>query len=789
MQDYSQAYHFVSAIAGDPATAVMDWRALSDYDAAADGVARRGTLLEWWQWLCQMNDANYGIFCTIASMDGNGRHLVNVDYLRANYIDNDGPDAPQQAERARNAYPAPTLAVQSSPNKFHTYWCTDFYRGNDRFQLLQRKLRQSFNSDKAVIDACRVMRLPGTLNTKYSDARSPKYTGVAAHLVTMEALPGWGTRTTVEALEQALANVNIIEGGEGTRHALGNPDLAAPSLDWVKYAMALTDPNEMDRAEWLGFSAALKQSAWNHADPETIHKMWSDWCARYAKNDPSENDKLWNSITTTEIGWSSVLKKAPGLHAQMTLGGIDRTSHIPNANFSGGPETPPMPVNNAPMLDCKGEFLSHLEQKEWFKDVYYVSNLGRMLDRDDRFLDTGKFNAKFGGKYFIISNDGKKTDEAWKAATRSTLWRVPQVDHVRFMPAKPHHAIIPDALGRKGINLYRPIIPVRIDGDVSPFLNHIGALLPDVGDQRILLDYLAHNVQYPGYKIPWAPVIQSLEGAGKGLMKLLMGYAMGEPYVYFPTASELTNSGAQFNHWMRYKTFIVCDEIKVDDRMDLIEVLKPMLSEERIEVQSKGVDQDLEDNFSNWLFFSNWKNAIPINKNGRRFAIMYSPLQTVADLQARGMDDYYFKCLYDWMKGDNGYPLGKAIVTDYLMKYPIERGAIPMRAPNTSSTSEALLVSQSPIERTLVEAIEDNLQGFRGGWVSSVALQKRLTASGAVGRRVAPQTLSQVIEGMGYVACGRAPRMYISESPDMRADLFHFGARADVEGYGPAQGY
>lgn len=782
-QDYSQAYAFIAAIAGDPATAVIDWRALHDTNKTIAGHARRGTLSEWWQWLCEMNDAGYGIFCTIAQMDGVGRELANVQYIRAQYIDLDGQDAPQQYQRAAAFYPAPAFAVNSSPGKFHTYWpLSGWYSDNDRFTVTQRKLRQLFNGDKSVVDAARVMRIAGFWHTK-----------AEPHLVTCHSLPGYGVPVSIEQLEAALQHVNIIDGGHGVRKPLGDPDLAAPSLDWINYALALIDPNELNRAEWLSLMAATKQAGWSITDHDTLYQLWSAFCARYEKNDIGENDKQWHSLNATEIGWPSLLRRAPGLHARMVLGGEDRTSQLPPAAFNGGlptpPDAPPMPVQQPPALDCSGEFLTHLEQQQWFNGVSYVINVGEMLDADGRFLNVSQFNAKYGGKYFIIDGEGKKTDEAWKAATRSILWRVPQVDHTRFLPSRSYRETIIDPMGRKGINTYKPLEIERIAGDPSPFLNHLGALLPDPGDQRIILDYLAHNVKYPGFKIPWAPLIQSLEGAGKGVFKFIMQHAMGRPYIYFPNAKELTNSGSQFNAWMSRRLFIIADEIKVDDRLDLIEVLKPMISEEIIEIQRKGFDQELEDNFSNWMFFTNYKNAIPINKNGRRFAIMFSPLQTIADLQARGMDDYYFKCLYSWIRGEGNYPFGAAIVADYLMNYPIERGAIPMRAPDTSSTAEALLVSQSPIERTIRESLEDDLPGFRHGWISSIALTKRLRATGAVGRAPTPATIASIVEAMGYVSCGRAPRMYMQESPDARADLYHFGGFADVNVFGPLQGY
>lgn len=768
-QQYEAAQAYIAALGGD----VMEFRAIHDRDKGVPAIPVRGTLADSWQSLVHYNNQGYGIFATPAAMDGKGRLLENVSYLRANYIDLDEADAQQQYERACAAYPAPSFAVQSSPGKYHVYWVVAPYTGNERFEIVQRKLRQVFNGDKTIIDPTRVMRVPGFYHAK-GEPQLVTCWGISAAPV------------TVEALETALLPVQVIDGGAGTRHDLGDPDLAAPSLEWLQRALDLVDPNDLDRAEWVAIMSAVKQAGWTLCDPDQLYAIWSAWCTRYTTNDIAENHKQWHSIRNTELGWKSLVRRVPSLQAIVTFGGTARQT--PTAATAEPVEAVAallaMPDNQPPPLDCSGEFLTHLEQQEWFKGCVYVVNLGMIMVPDGRFLNQSGFNVVFGGKKFIVDGAGKTTLEAWAAATRSTLWQIPKVDHIRFRPDLDYAAIIRDDMGRAGINVYKPAHVERVPGDVTPFLAHIAALIPDAGDQKILLDYLAHNFKFPGYKIPWAPVIQSAEGAGKGVLKQLIEHCMGQSYVYFPNAKELTNSGSQFNGWMRNKLFILADEIKVDDRRDLIEVLKPMISEKRIEVQSKGVDQQIEDNYSNWCFFTNYKDAVPISKNGRRFAIFFSPLQRAEDMLLRQMHNDYFTALYNWLS--NG---GCAVIAHWFMQYPIERGNIPMRAPETTSWQEAVVVSRSPIERVIYEAIEDGLDGFKGGWISHLAVLKRCRETGALNRTPSLQIVAQCLESMGYINCGRSPRPYFAEDAQVRATLFHFGSFANVADYGRAQGY
>jgi len=149
------------------------------------------------------------------------------------------------------------------------------------------------------------------------------------------------------------------------------------------------------------------------------------------------------------------------------------------------------------------------------------------------------------------------------------------------------------------------------------------------------------------------------------------------------------------------------------------------------------------------------------------------------------MGDSYFNALYAWIAGPGG-----PIVADFLLNYPIERGAIPMRAPDTSSSAEAVRLSRSPIERLLIEAVEDGLPGFRGGWVSSVAALARIKDAGVTTRAVSAQTVGTVIEAMGYYCCGRAPRAFFQEGDaQTRPTLYHFGGCGDMATYGKLQGW
>ena len=764
MQDYNQAAAFVQVLTGSPET-VIDWRAIHDRDKATAAIIRRGSLSAMFAELSQWNAAGYGIFAMINETDGNGRKLENLMKIRAQFIDLDNLSAAQNYARAAQWNPKPAFAVQSSPNKFHIYWPVAPYLNIDAFKTLQRKLVQYFESDAKVIDAAHVMRVPGFYHCKGEPFLSQVW-----------ALDGMGLVTPQETLEHVLQGINVIDSGYGLRRPLGDAELAAPSLEWLQHGLMLTNPNSLDRAEWISITAAFKQAGWSLTEPDKLLKIWLDWCVQYTGNDQGENIKQWNDLTETQLGWKSLVNKTPALKAYLHLGG----KNVPAPKVTDAPAPGPMPQTPTARDGVTDEILTPDQQAQYFEGCYSIITTGEILTPKKLLLKSGAFNAEFGGKIFIISSTGKTTDEPYKAATRGTVFRIPRVDKLRFLPHMKPNTVVVDELGRSGINTYLPAKIERRSGDVSPFLRHLELILPDANDRHILLQFMASNAQFPGRKIPWSILIQSTEGAGKGVFKEILSYIVGRPYFYSPKAKDLAESGAKFNEWMADKLMIVVDEIRVDEKRELVEVLKEFISETEVELQGKGTNQKLGDNYANWLFFSNWKDAIPINKNSRRYAIMYSAIQSLADLVARGMDDNYFTWLRDWQAAG-----GNAIIYDYLMNFPI--GKLPSRAPVTSSTADAVHHSFSSLERLILDAVADGVQGFRNGWVSTAALTVRMRALGS--RQVQPVTLEKVLEGLGYRSAGRAQRSYLGEDANLRGVLYHISPGQNVADYARAQGY
>lgn len=399
-------------------------------------------------------------------------------------------------------------------------------------------------------------------------------------------------------------------------------------------------------------------------------------------------------------------------------------------------------------------YMTIAEMAKHFAGCTYIRDMHRVMVPDGSMLKPEQFNASYGGFMFQMMPDGTKPSaKAFEALTENKAVRFAQAIRPCFRPDLAGGLIMDDG----SINTYVTPNVIMKQGDVSPYLGLLQKLLPDENDRAILLAYMAAVVQNPGQKFQWAPVLQGCEGNGKTLVFSCVAYAVGDQYVHMPSAKQL---GGQFNSWLEGKTFILVEEVHMRGKLEILDALKPMVTNLKLEVEGKGIDKRMIENRSNWGFCTNYMDAVLKSQNDRRYAIFFTAHQAVADMVRDGMDGTYFPDLYNWLRDGGGY----AAIAHYLSTYPIPDHLNPMgachRAPVTSSTSQAIAKSMGGVESEITEASEDNTAGFRGGWVSAWALDKLMRERGI---RIARNKLPDILSDMGYVAHGRAPKPLMSE--------------------------
>lgn len=275
-------------------------------------------------------------------------------------------------------------------------------------------------------------------------------------------------------------------------------------------------------------------------------------------------------------------------------------------------------------------------------------------------------------------------------------------------------------------------------------------LFPVKHDRDIIYAYMAATVQHVGTKFQWCPIIQGTEGNGKTLLARVVEQAVGRRYTHYPNASELSSGGLKFNGWIEGKVFIAIEEVYVSDRRDATEPLKILITNDRMEIQHKGLAQYTGDNLANIMMFSNHKDCMKLTKDQRRYFVVYTGQQSAQDLHDQGMNNDYFKRVYDWLKLHDGY----AMVSEFLHTYQIPEewnpAGVCQRAPKSSSTDESIGHSLGFVEQCVLEAVAEDRPGFRGGYISSYAFGNLLKEIHYDGK-ISPYKRKEALESLGYM--------------------------------------
>jgi hypothetical protein len=395
-----------------------------------------------------------------------------------------------------------------------------------------------------------------------------------------------------------------------------------------------------------------------------------------------------------------------------------------------------------------GEYCGIQTLKQLFKGMCYVQENHAIQLPDGSSTSKERFDSMYGGPQYAMTADGQKpTKSAWDAYTLSEIHRFPRVEAQYFRPqdALGH---IRTKEGRREINMYKPANVRRVAGDPALFLDLISRMLPNGNDAQILTYYMAACCQNLGTKFTWWPFVQGAKGNGKTTLGKVLEYCMSQKYTHWAKADQL---GEKFNSVLVGKLLVVVDEMYSDDARQLQEILKQMVTADRIEVRPMYAEKTMKEVCFNGLLFSNHQNGVRIDLDERRYAPLFCAQQSKADRIKHGLTGDYFIRLRRWLWGDDSE--GAAIVFDYLSTLEIPDELNPatecIYAPTTTSTELAATASLGGVEQEIVEAIKQEHVGFRGGWVSSVAVDFLLARVGK-DKAIPRNARRNIILGLGY---------------------------------------
>lgn len=597
--------------------------------------------------------------------------------------------------------------------------------------------------------------LDGTQTERDADLaalqRDPSYTGPEDDDELIRLMCG-----SAGGAAAAFGGVHVRDIWQMNSAVLAQKWPAAGRQDGLPYDASAVDGALMSH---LGF--------WTGRDVDRMERLFQRWPGYRAKKYEGKGAYRMNKALALGVAVRSVYNKP-------------RADVVPLPGAAAAPGAPSeTPVENA---RDKAGFMGLEGQQQHFAGCVYVADRHSVLTPDGRLLRPEMFRAEFGGYQFTMDHAGKTTRSAFEAFTESRLTKFRKAKTVRFSPRDPAGDI--DAEG--AVNMWVPPDVKMAEGDVTPFLVHVAKMLPVERDRQILFAYMQAVVQFPGVKFQWAPVIQGCEGNGKSLLIRCLVRAVSRRYSHLPKASELSE---KFNSYLEGNIFIGVEEVNVSEKRETLEVLKDAVTNDWIEIRGMQREKKMANNYTNWFFCTNHRDAIPTNTNDRRYAIFYAAQQAKSDLDRDGMTVAYFRQLYDWLNA-----VGYEHVAYWLKHTPIHPEFNPagacQRAPETSSTGEAIRETLGKLEQLIMEAVEEGAKGFRNDWLSSWAVLKLFNDRGQ--KAPANNKIGAMIKSLGYSIVLKPCSAEIPEEGNKRPTIYGRNGRTGTQddymkdqGYGP----
>lgn len=296
-------------------------------------------------------------------------------------------------------------------------------------------------------------------------------------------------------------------------------------------------------------------------------------------------------------------------------------------------------------------------------------------------------------------------------------------------------------------------------GNVDVLLEHIEYLFPDKEQRDVFLDFLAHNIQFPGTRILWMLIVYGEEeGTGKSFFKCLMQALLGHDNVSTPSNEEIHE---RFSTWQKQCQLIVIEELMAIGRRDLMNKLKPLITEEwtRIREMHK-VSYDHPNRF-NLMAFTNHADALPIHNQDRRYCIV--------EVEAKPKEKAYYTRLFDWIKDQKNIQASLY----YFLQRDLSDFNPKARAPKTKAKINMIEANRTPLEEWIIKGIEENAWPFD----SNIASIRHL-------KEVAPLRLQQFSDYKYAAALQKAGAVkyeqQVTLSNKSRATLWVFGSQKGI---------
>jgi hypothetical protein len=318
----------------------------------------------------------------------------------------------------------------------------------------------------------------------------------------------------------------------------------------------------------------------------------------------------------------------------------------------------------------------------------------------------------------------------------------PKVDFPVYLPKQP---VFFERDGKKYFNTWRPSELEPVSGDVTVFIKHCEYIVPDPAERRTLLDWLAYCVQFPGEKIMWALLLQGVQGTGKSFFGSLMRVLLGPHNVSFPSNDMIHE---MFTAWQKSCQLVIIEELMARGRLELMNKLKPMITQEMTMVREMHKPAYEQPNVFNFLMFTNHEDAVILDATDRRYCVIFSP--------AEPKDTEYYEILWHWLSRNAGK------VLHFFQSRDLSGFKAKGHAPMTAAKKELIANSLPALEVWMHECIVNNAWPFMGDLVATTHLCECLP------RHVAGSSLQSIGKALQKVGAQQVGQVKLKDESSVR---------------------
>lgn len=251
--------------------------------------------------------------------------------------------------------------------------------------------------------------------------------------------------------------------------------------------------------------------------------------------------------------------------------------------------------------------------------------------------------------------------------------------------------------GRVLWNAYQPSDIAPVAGEAGPFLAYLEHLFPVPEDRHHAMRWVATLIARRDIRMHHSMLmVSATQGVGKSTLGQILASLLGETNVSFPGQNAFDS---QFNTWANGKLLVHVDEIYTNGKPKTYDALKEYVTDDKLEINLKGVQQFTIRNWSVILACSNSRKALFLPDEDRRWFV-----PTITEILK---ERTWWEGFHAWL-GTGG--LG--IIRWWAEEFARDHAVLPGERPPVTSAKRAIVAENKSEGRLLARDFAEEFAGM-----------------------------------------------------------------------------